>query len=326
MPQKPWPSSATYVAQAERKPATPRAQETGGDTTGATVDTATRRDEPIGERPPEDANELLVRNRSILLKPGDVQSEISCIYGHQKSEAIILLPTGAPAFERLISRRLIVPFGLRYGWSEKAEVFVTMPLGTSFLERDNLFTESRDVSGVLGDVSFGFVRELRRNHKKWPDMTATFSVTAPTTSSPFDISSGTDATLGNGVWQLTGALNLVKSYDPIVLLGGLGYQYPFAGTFKDIDVQFGDSILYYFGLGFGINDESSLGAQITGAMQDKIAINGRRIPNSEREPVTLRLSYLRRFSLDDRLQPYVDIGLTDVAPDFTFGLRIVHDE
>jgi hypothetical protein len=151
-------------------------------------------------------------------------------------------------------------------------------------------------------------------------------VTAPTTSNPFQVTSGTDATLGNGVWQLTGALNLVKSYDPIVLFGGLGYQYPFARTFRGVDVQLGDSFVYYFGLGFGINDESSIGAQVSGALQDKIALNGMRIPNSEREPATFRVSYLRRLSLEDRLQPFIDFGLTDDASDFAFGLRIVHDE
>jgi hypothetical protein len=55
------------------------------------------------------------------------------------------------------------------------------------------------------------------------------------------------------------------------------------------------------------------------------SIEGIQVPNSDREPVALRLALVRRLTLKSRVQPFVSWALTDDAPDYMFGVRFTHD-
>lgn len=282
--------------------------------------------EPIGQRPPENTNEWLARDTNLLLKPGQVQTEVGALYARQEVATIAVLPTGAPVLERIRSRTFIVPFSIRYGWSENLEVFGVVPFGVSYFERDNVLTESTDEAGTLGDISAGLVYQLPESRFELPDTALSFTVTAPTSSSSVTTISDDQATLGNGVWKLGVGLNFVESYDPVVFFGGLGYQYQFADQQQGIRIQRGDLFNFYCGLGFAVSDDISLSGQVAGFLQDTTSVNNIRIPNSDIEPLSVRLGFVRRLTSKSRIQPYVEFGLTRDAADGMFGIRYIHDE
>jgi len=228
--------------------------------------------------------------------------------------------------ERLRSRAFIAPFSLRYGLSKKMELFTAIPLGLSLFERDNVLTESHEEAGMLGDITAGFVYQVPKTRFQLPETAFNFSVTTPTSSSSVAALSGDQATLGNGVWKLGMGFNFVESVDPIVFFGGLGYQYQFAENNRGFRIQRGDAFNYYFGAGFAVSDDISVSAQVSGLLQDKTSVSGLVIPNSDIEPMSVRLGFMRRLSLKSRIQPSIDFGLTRDAADATVSLRFIHDE
>lgn len=282
--------------------------------------------EPIGPKPPENTNEWLARDTSLLLKPGKVQTEVGALYTRQEAATVVVLPTGAPVLERIRSRAFIVPFSIRYGWSENLEMFSVVPFGISHFERDNVLAESTEEAGALGDITAGCVYQLPETRFKLPDAAVSFSVTAPTSSSSVTRISGDQASLGNGIWKVGVGFNFVESFDPIVLFGGLGYQYQFEDVQQGLQIQRGDLFNFYCGLGLAVSDDVSLSTQVSGFLQDKTSVNDILIPNSDIEPLSVRLGFVRRLTLKSRIQPYVEFGLTQDAADTTLGIRYIHDE
>lgn len=151
-------------------------------------------------------------------------------------------------------------------------------------------------------------------------------MTTPTSSSSVTTISGDQATLGNGVWKLGVGLNFVESYDPVVFYGGLGYQYQFADEQHGLRVHRGDLFNFYCGMGLAVSDDISLSTQVSGFLQDKTSVNSFVIPNSDIEPLAVRLGLVRRLTKKSRIQPYVEFGLTRDAADGMLGLRYIHDE
>jgi hypothetical protein len=281
-------------------------------------------DGTIGPRPPEDINRVALRGTSLLLKPGTFQYDFTALYVRQEQAAVGLLPGNIPVLERLRTRTLIAPMSLRYGWKENTELFAVVPFGVSMFEYDSPVINVTDQTGVLGDISVGFARQLPK-WKEWPNATLTFNVTAPTGANNQQIFGDNEASLGNGVWRLSAMLNLVESVDPFVCFGGVGYEYTFAKEVQGLTLQYGDAVNAYFGVGMAVTDDISLSAQVNASFQDVTSIEGIQIPNSDREPVSLRLALVRRLTLKSRVQPFVSWALTDDAPDYMFGVRFTHD-
>ncbi len=305
----------------------PNPQPPAGSAGGSAAATDAERpqgDGTIGPRPPEEINRLALRGTSLLLKPGTFQYDFTALYVRQEQLAVGLLPGDIPVLERVRTRTLIAPMSLRYGWKENMELFGVVPFGVSMFEYDSPAINVTDQTGVLGDITVGFARQLQK-WKNWPDATLTFNVTAPTGANNQQIFGDNEASLGNGVWRMGAMINLVESVDPFVFFGGVGYEYTFAKEVQGLTLQYGDAVNAYFGVGMAVTDDISLSAQLNASFQDVTSIEGIQVPNSDREPVALRLALVRRLTLKSRVQPFVSWALTDDAPDYMFGVRFTHD-
>jgi hypothetical protein len=282
-------------------------------------------DEPIGREPPEDANRLFIRDTSLVLKPGAVQTELAGVYLMQEGLSVAVLPNGVPVLERVRGRLFLAPVSIRYGWCHNLEVFATAPFGVSLLERDNAAQQNTDDTGVMGDVTLGLVRQLPWHRKSFTPA-VTFSASLPTGSSSLRSLSGNDAALSSGTWRLAGALTFVESHDPVATYGGIGYQYQFVDKVESYRIERGGALTYYLGIGFALSDDFSLSTQLNGYFQDETKIDSVPVPDSDIEPVSLRFSLVRRLTRKSRIQPFVEYGLNRDASDFLFGFRFIHDE
>ena len=117
----------------------------------------------------------------------------------------------------------------------------------------------------------------------------------------------------------------MKSFDPVVLFGGVGYRHEFGDDFFGVSVQPGETATYSFGMGMAVNDDISLSAQVLGSVQTTTSVNGVTVPDSNNEPVLLQLALIRRTSLHSRVQPFVAFGLNADAADFTLGINFIRD-
>jgi hypothetical protein len=293
---------------------------------GAEADGERSENEPIGREPPEDAERLFIRDTSLVLKPGAVQTELAGIYLMQEGLAVRVLPNDIPVLERVRGRLFLAPFSIRYGLCKDHEVFCTAPFGLSLLERDNVALQNTDDAGVMGDVTLGMVRQLPWHWKKGFTPAATFSVGVPTGARGLRSLSGNDASLGSGVWRLAGTLSFVESHDPVATFGGIGYQYQFVDYVQGVGIERGGGLNYYLGIGFAISDDFSVSCQVNGFYQDETKIDGVPVPDTDIETVSARFSIMRRLTRKSRIQPFVEMGLTRDASDFLFGFRFIHDE
>jgi hypothetical protein len=280
---------------------------------------------PIGEAPEEeDVTTQFLRQSTLVLEPGLLQIDAGLIYAWQQADLITVLPPGVPVFELVRNRNFIVPLSFRYGLTPKVETFLSVPLGMGIVERADPLYHDVTVRGPLGDISGGFVFEVARAHDEMPDITATFTATAPTGGNP--VFGRNVATLGSGFWSLSAGLNFVKSYDPVAVFGSFGLRHDFQeDVFGGNIVQPGETFYYSYGAAFGVNNDISFTATFSGAYQGPTHLNGRAIPNSSSEPMSLRLGMVRRVKSDLRMQPFISFGLTPSAPDATLGVVFTRD-
>lgn len=150
------------------------------------------------------------------------------------------------------------------------------------------------------------------------------SSTAPSGASPFGPSPDF-ATLGRGFWTVSTGVSWVKSYDPIVLYGGIGYRHEFEREFDGVAVIPAEAFNFSYGLGFAVSDDIALTAEVVAERQASYRLNGRKALGSANEPVALKLGLTRRTEKDRTIQPFVSIGLTDDAPQVFTGIYFVSE-
>lgn len=93
----------------------------------------------------------------------------------------------------------------------------------------------------LGDVNLSANYKILTETTYRPDTVLTVGITAPTGRAPYDITWENVATsqyeqfavptkqpTGNGVWQATVASSFVKTMDPVIVFGNVGYVHSFA--------------------------------------------------------------------------------------------------
>ncbi len=279
--------------------------------------------EPLGQAPPDVAN-LFQSQSSILLKPGEVQLDIGFVYSWQEATGLVLLPGNALALQRVRDRRFLMPLNLRYGYKERVELFLFAPFGFAALEQSDPANLDTDTQGGVGDLRAGFMYQLRNQKGAVPDVTMSLSFAAPTGGDPFTASANLPS-IGNGFWDIAAQLNFVRSLDPVVFFGGVGFLHQFGDTFNGVLIQPGEVFDYSFGMGFAVSDDVALSVSLNGYLQMRTAVDRALIANSSQEPTSLRLSCSRRTSKHTRMQPFVDFGLNDDAVDFEFGVIFTRD-
>lgn len=273
--------------------------------------------QPLGEAP-VDISQIFLRQSSSLLSQGVLQTELGVTYSWQQADAIVVLPDSSIELERVRERALLMPLTARYGWSENLEIFFTLPIGVANFERSNSLENDFTTRGGLGDVSGGFLWQLRKETAECPGLIYSMQGTAPTGSTPYGPGINI-AALGSGFWSISSNLNAVKSYDPVVIFGGVGYRHEFENEFDGLTITPGEAFTYSFGMGLSLNDDIAVSAELSGEFRTLSLVDDLGIPNSTSEPILLQFSITRRVCQDRSVQPFVAFGLTDDAPDVFLG-------
>ncbi|MGH8644922.1 MAG: transporter [Gammaproteobacteria bacterium] len=264
-----------------------------------------------------------LRAQKLLFKPGEVQLEFGASYAQDVAVSPVL-----PVFR---FRSASANFLMRYGLAEDLEFDFAVPLVYAEQERDirpldqlglgpTLFRSTREAGVGLGDINWALRYAAIHEEGAIPEVTLNVNAKSDTGDE--------DRGLGTGFWNVGSGVSLVKTIDPVVLFGSLGYTWTLEEGDVDLgmsisgDVDPGDQILYSMGMGFSLNHRVSFSMAMAGAAIRRTEVNGGEISGSGLDINTLQFSTTVQLAKRVYLEPVVGFGLTDEAPDFLVGINV----
>lgn len=199
----------------------------------------------------------------------------------------------------------------------------------------------------IGDITFGVAYKFLDEANGLPDGVLSVDVRAPTGKDPYGIklvkaagndnlSVPEDLPTGNGVWGVTTGISLVKTYDPAIVFGNLGYTYNLEDSFDDISAQQGIKVpgkvalgnTFNFGLGvaFALNEKMSLAMSFSELISQKSKIkpddgDWQSVDNSNYNAAYFNVGMTFASTPNMSIVPNLSIGLSPDAPDFSFSIK-----
>lgn len=281
-------------------------------------DRTPRSDQPLGQAPPDNSLQFL-RGSTVLLQPGDLQTEYGLFYSLLQNRFFEPDGFGGLIEVENINRSFVAPLTTRYGLSEDIQLTGTVPLGVSLVELEDPFVEEQSSLFGVGDIVLGANAVLGKGNDEAPDILGGVNIILPTDNGRAGVG-GLQPALGSGFFGIGWNLTAIRSYDPAVFFGSIGHSHLFERRMSGGQVQPGEFIDYSFGMSFAINDEVTLNGEVLGGFQFDTEFNGAEIPNSSNEPISLRLSIIRTVNPTYFIEPSLQFGLTDDAGTVQLGV------
>lgn len=267
---------------------------------------------------------------------------------------------GNIAIENVESDTLVNDFSVRWGVSPRLTFNANLP----FIARKTVYQkggaggsaaaiaqESTTGTGI-GDVTLGANYKLFGENGWRPDGVLSVTVTAPTGREPYGIpwrilerddddfirfAVPEEQPTGNGVWQAGVGMSFVKTTDPAILFGNIGYTRSLTGSFDDLDnspdtvnpgkVRLGDAYTFGAGVAFAFNERTSFSMSVSArlAARARMRYEGAKwakVIGSDANAAMFNLGVTHAVSKRITLVGMLGIGLTPDAPDFSLSFKI----
>lgn len=245
----------------------------------------------------------------------------------------------------------------RYGLTKRLEIEAKVPyLWRKDSTRTRKFLDSATDESMtsssgsgMGDIDFGLRYQFNDGGGGWPFLVGNLRVKSDTGTDPFELT--TQATLsgqpeftselptGSGFWSVNPSMTFIYPSDPVVFFGNLGYLWTIEddkGTFEQVVngetrtvgfgvVDPGDALRMNFGMGIGLNSQSSLSISYSLDLFDETWIEtaGRQsIAGSDVTIGRLLIGYSLRTGGGTPFNLAVGIGATEDAPDADLSFRL----
>ena len=212
--------------------------------------------------------------------------------------------------------------------------------------------EQRSSGGGLGDVTVSANIKLLSERPRWPETVLTVGLTAPTGQAPYGVDwrvierddddfirfavPGEQPT-GNGVWQGNVGLSMVKTADPAILFGNIGYIRSRRGSFDDLDsnpdtvnpgdVQLGQAWYAGAGVAFAFNERTSMSLSWSGRFAGRASTRYRggdwvKVIGSDANSSTLNLGVTYAINRRATLVTQLAVGMSPDAPDYALTVKL----
>lgn len=248
----------------------------------------------------------------------------------------------------------------RYGLTDRFSAELAVPYvwrDTRFVSAgaggaSNFVSEVQLSSHGVGDASLALYYQWVKESARWPDIVTSLRVRAPTGRDPFglkliqadaennNLNVPQDLPTGTGVWSATANVSALRTYDPVILFGNLGFTWNRAEDFEDISpvvdqvtparVSLGNTIQVSGGLAIALNDRSAVSFSVASAFSaaTHTRVSGQaseqRIPGSSSNATTFNIGASYALPSGWTLNGQLAAGLTPDAPNFVFALRASH--
>ncbi len=282
-------------------------------------ETAARQRDPRAEDIPQEA--FVFRDQAVTLRPG--RAELSLDLGYLRDRRTVSSDRSGSA---LLTGRV--------GLLDGVEASVTLPffIATRTYEFSPTFVtdrETRAMGDLITQVNFrGWgEREYR------PGAVFTAALIAPTGPSPFvnpaqgvtgqqvpvDI---TQFISTRAAWALRGGVQMFKTVDPLVIFGGIAYEYAFPVEQSGITFRPGWRISYNAGVSFALSERSTLGFTFIGNYTAALQANNIQYRATASEAAVFRLSLVQRLAPNLWIEPSLGMGLVSESPNVQVGLGL----
>jgi hypothetical protein len=209
-------------------------------------------------------------------------------------------------------------------------------------------SEASSDTTALGDVNAGLYYQLPKASPTALDWIASVRVKAPTGRDPYGIKlrnadpANTNLVIpsrqptGNGVWAASLGLSVLKTIDPVVLFGNIGYTYSFKRGFDDLsstegtvtpgDVKLGNSWSFGAGFALALNDKTSVSFSYSQLLQQAARLRGpsgiwERQVGSDVNSAMFNAGLTHQLSRSLSMVGTVSVGLSPDAPDYSIGIK-----
>jgi hypothetical protein len=256
------------------------------------------------------ALDLFLRQERIIFRPGEFAFELGMFYRTDTDEEVVSVGAQRP-LAKITNRGGFVAFTARVGLLRDLQFDVTLPIGVAEQEIDVGVARVRRDDAGLGDVTGRLRYGLLAERGARPDVILDVTATSGTTS--------VETLRGSGFWRVGGGVSLVKTLDPVVFFGRLGYTAVLERGGRDPADQFS----YLFGTGFSLTDRVSVSARVSGIAGGRTQVNERAIPGTSLDALSLQFAVTTRLTRRFYVEPFVSAGLTDDATDAVVGVSLV---
>ncbi len=267
---------------------------------------------------------------------------------------------GNIAIENVESDTLVYESSMRWGVSPKLTLNANLP----FIARKTVYQkggaggsaaaiaqETTNGTG-LGDINFGANYKLFGENGWRPDGVLNVSITAPTGREPYGIpwlilerddddfirfAVPEEQPTGNGLWQANIGMSFVKTTDPAIIFGNIGYTRTFTGSFDDLDnspdtvnpgkVRLGDAYSFGAGVAFAFNERTSFSMSVSARLAGRARMRYEgaewtKIIGSDATAAMFNLGVTHAMSKRATVVGMLGIGLTPDAPDFSLSFKV----
>lgn len=266
--------------------------------------------------------ELFLRNQSVFIHKGELMVELNTFYNRNSRNDFLTIPGGGSLLvkntTRFIDNNLIVRYGLL---TDGLELDLIVPFWIhAEVKSDFGIAESTRTKDGFGDLGAALRYEVWYEQGNRPALIVDITGKSNT---------GGNGLTGTGTWGVGGGVTLLKTIDPVVFFGRIGYMNNFASQSRDL----GNIFDYRLGMGFSLNDKVSFNMQLTGAQigPSSVVSSG---TGGLTEPLSPTILSVKRLELMNLLftttvivtrkfsiEPVVGIPLTSESFAFV-GLRI----
>ncbi len=212
---------------------------------------------------------------------------------------------------------------------------ISTPAGITGRSTASTNVEKLSRAGGLGDVSGSLSYHLLDEKLARPALYLGLGFKGRTGRDVFETKDAVkNPPTGSGFNSVNVNLNAVKTSDPAVVFGSLGYSYGFSrhnvvfvnpGQNRPpllIDYDPGDNYSFSLGLAYALNYKLTLTAGYQQSFNFPSRVNGRKLASSATNAGSLRFGVVWRFSEQTSMDLSVSPGLTLDAPDVQFAIRI----
>jgi hypothetical protein len=268
--------------------------------------------------------DLFLRQEKIFIQRGEFLGELNTFYNTDERTIFTTAADGTVEAARVKRRITEVLLIGRYGLWDGLELDLLVPVFVYAVQELDIGEQEIDQEkGGFGDVAAALRYQIIAERGAIPDVILDINGKSNT---------GDDNLIGTGNWNLGAGITLVKTIDPVVLFGRVGYTWTLDtkdDVLTGIDLRParatrnpGDIIEYRAGLGFSLNDRVSFNFAVDGAYVGSTKLDGRKQRDSSLELLTLSLSTTVLVTNRLFVEPLVGVGLTDDSFDTFVGIRL----
>jgi hypothetical protein len=255
------------------------------------------------------AMDIFLREQKVLIRRGEFGLELNTFYSTDTRDEFAVI-NGAVGRAEVRTRVVDSTLVLRYGLLDDLEADVRVPFVYADQTVDLGVTRIRQDDAGLGDVRAGLRYQVWRERPGSPDVVLSVEGKSRTGDEPL---------LGTGHWNVGGSIALVKTLDPVVLFGKVGYTLTLEREGRDP----GDEVFYQLGIGYSLNDRVSLSTQLVGAVVGDAELDDTTVRRSSLDILSLQLGVTVLLAKQIFVEPVVNFGLSEDAPDVIAGINLV---